>query len=326
MSDSLRPDRPSACIHIGLPKAASTTLQRHLFADHSKLEFLGKGWGPTAYRTPTIEGIIKNLPHPQSDRTLDEWKQSVEEVSRPGLVAGRLTVASREGLCFGGYERQERLAQNIERVFGPSKIIFVARHPLRLLESEYLQRLGGNNLKYARDRRRLTGYFTVDDWLSWNWNKKTKGRFSLLLSQQILEAHVAVFGRANVGVFLFEQLQRDPEAFIAGICDFMGVDPVEGVHLSAAKHAHRRLAASSVERLKGVYRSPWRRFRFRRSSKKEREKMLGISGLKVPTKGEKASVELPTVWKDRIEDFAREECRYLRREWGLPVDELGYPL
>ena len=325
MSDPLRPDRPSACLHIGLPKAASTMLQRHLFAKHTEIDFLGKS-GPARYRTLTIKEIIKNLARPQSDRTLDEWKQSVEEVSRPGSIAGRLTVASSESLCAGGYKHQEQLARNIEHVFGASRIIFIARHPVRLLESQYFQKLRQNNEGFAHNRGMLTGYFSIDDWLSQEWSHEFKGRFRLLLSHQILEAHVAAVGKANVGVFLFEQLQQDPEDFIAGICDFMGIDPVEGVRLAAAKHAHQRMAASSVERLKAVYRSPWHRFRFRRSSSKERRKMLGIGRFEVLSKGEKASVDLPTVWNDRIEDFAREGCQYLKREWGRPLDELGYPL
>ena len=274
-----------------------------------------------------MRGIIKDLANPQSDRTLNEWQRSVKDAARAGSAAGRLTVASSENLCNWGSKRHEQLARNIEHVFGPSRIIFIVRHPVRVLESQYFQMLRKHNVRNARNRhwRRRTGYFTIDDWLGREWNKGT-GLSSLLLSQQILEAHVAAVGKANVGVFLFEQLQQDPEAFIEGICDFMGVDPLEGVRLAAAEHANQRMAASSVERLKDVHRSPWRRFRFRRSSSKERSKMLEIGRFEVPTKGERASVELSTVWKDRIEGFAREGCQYLKREWGLPVDELGYPL
>ncbi len=83
MSNTLQRDRPPACIHIGLPKAASTTLQQHLFANHSEIDFLGQN-RPILYRTPMIREIVRKLSIRQSDQTLDEWERSVEEVRRAG--------------------------------------------------------------------------------------------------------------------------------------------------------------------------------------------------------------------------------------------------
>ena len=325
MSNRVRPDRPSACIHIGLSKAASTTLQWYLFGKHSELEYLGKGQGDR-YRTPAIARIIKKVPRRQTERTLDQWSRWVAELAQPALDRGRVLLASREGLAHGGYERQKRLAKNIERVFGPSKIILVVRHPIRFVESTYLQLLRGHNIRRAHKRYRPAGYFTVDDWLTQQWDRPTKGDLRVLQSQQILEPHLAAFGRENVGVFLFEQLQKDPAAFISAVCDFIGIDPAEGVRLAAGEHAHPRISTDDVERLKEVYRSPWRRLQFRWGSPGKRRKMLGITRKRNLTKAQLASVELPTVWKSRIEDFVREDCRYLRGKWGLPVDEAGYPL
>ena len=125
MNNPPRQNRPEVCIHIGLPKAASTTLQEHLFAKHPELEFLNES-GSNLYRPTMMREIIVNLTQPQSDRTLDEWKQSVEEVSRAGSIPERTVVASREGLCVGGHKNQEQLARNIKHVFGPSRIIFIA--------------------------------------------------------------------------------------------------------------------------------------------------------------------------------------------------------
>ena len=46
----------------------------------------------------------------------------------------------------------------------------------------------------------------------------------------------------------------------------------------------------------------------------------------MPTNGEPATVEIPEVWRSRIEDLVRDDCNYLRQEFGLPVNEAGYPI
>jgi len=310
------------CIHLGLPKAASTTLQQHLFATHSQIEFLGKGVndGSESFKNPIFKTIAWDLPSCSNDAILETWRRSVSEIIEPALQSGRVPVLSDEVLAASN---QTRLAMNIERVFGPSKVILIVRHPLRWVESYYIQRLVNRNLS---KNRRPVGYVTLEDWITQNWNHEGRGLLKQLLSRNFLEPYVTRLGKQNVGVFMFEHLQSDPQGFIEAMCEFIGVDPVEGVRHAANKHRNVRSRHDFVEGIKLIHRSPKLTRLFRSASRRDRSRMIGIGRDLMSTKGARATVEIPGCWRARIEDLVRDDCNYLRQEFGLPVDEAGYPV
>ncbi len=308
------------CIHLGLAKAASTTLQHHLFTKHSQIEFLGRGVD-NGFVKPFVKEISWQLPSCANDSTLEMWRRSVSEIITPAIESGRVPVFSQEKLSMAF--DNARLAMNIERVFGPSKVFLVVRHPLRWVESRYIQSLEGSNL----DKGKLpAGYFTIEDFITQSWNQEVKGHLKCLMSRKILEPYVAQFGKQNVGVFMFEHLQSDPQGFIEAICEFIGVNPVEGVQNVTNEHKNPRIKRNTVEQLKMIHHSPALTRIFQQATHKERKRMVGISRDLIPTKGERATVEIPGCWRARIEDLVRDDCNYLRQEFGLPVGEAGYPI
>ena len=66
------------------------------------------------------------------------------------MRSGLVPVLSRPRLAFSDHSK---LAVNIERVFGPSKIIVVVRHPLRWIESLYLHRLKMDTINIKEQRK-----------------------------------------------------------------------------------------------------------------------------------------------------------------------------
>ncbi len=305
------------CIHLGLPKAASSTLKFSLFAAHSQIEYLGIDYYGPRYGESLMKTISNKLPCCKDDATLEMWRRAVIEVTAPALLNGRVPVMSREGL--GGFSHT-RLAMNIERVFGAAKVILVVRHPVRWMESFYFEVLMRKNSKI----KNTSNYVSFEKWISKNVNRPGWPRRALLF-RDVLEPYVARLGKENVGVFLFEHLQSDPQRFFRTMCEFIGVDPDEGVRCTAGQHLHKRITREKVERIKMINQSPELTRIFRQASRKDRGQMLK-SGHESPMKGEPATVEIPEVWRSRIEDRTREHCKYLRQEFGLPVDEAGYPI
>ena len=51
-------NRRQCCVHIGLPKTATTTLQRELFPAHRQLEYLGKVPGEKEYFDSQIGAVL----------------------------------------------------------------------------------------------------------------------------------------------------------------------------------------------------------------------------------------------------------------------------
>ncbi|MDA9983275.1 sulfotransferase domain-containing protein [Gammaproteobacteria bacterium] len=302
-------------IHLGLPKAASTTLQEHLFAKHSQIEYLGKG-----HSWPEFTKLINS----DQDVSFEMLRCTVDKIAEPAMRNGRVPVLSRPKLVYCNHSQ---LAINIERAFGPCKIILVVRHPVRWIESLYLERLRANNIRPNRIPPKLTGYFTLESYLEHIFSQKNKSRLKCVMSRSILEPYVMHLGKQNVRVFMLEQLQSDPQSFIAAISRFIGVDPTEGIRCAAGKREHKRLTHNQVERIKEIHRSPDFTKSLRLAKLPDRCRMLGPKNRhQLPAEHELATVEFPERWKTQIEDLARDDCNYLRQEWGLPVDEAGYPL
>jgi hypothetical protein len=42
--------------------------------------------------------------------------------------------------------------------------------------------------------------------------------------------------------------------------------------------------------------------------------------------GPKAQVEIPDPWQKKINDFTRQGNQWIAEQWGLPLQEYGYPL
>ena len=304
------------CIHIGLPKAASKTLQTQLFAKHSQIKYARGGW-------PFGEGAV--------DRMLNRFANQAVE---PAKVDGMVPVISSEVLVFTNHTR---LAMNVENLIGPSKTLLVVRHPLRWIESFYLQLIknsylmplsligGGPKGLQGEAKRR----FKLEEYLDRCWHQDGKGPLKCLMSKNILEPYVERFGCRNVGVFMFEHLESDPKAFFEAVCSFVGVDPVEGLDRFKEKHVNRRMSGRQLEDVVVNASSGALAEYFRSAPSEEQKRLFGSMIRSVYASShsdhEAANIEFPDHWKAQIEDLVRDDCNYLHQKWGLPVKEAGYP-
>ena len=98
----------------------------------------------------------------------------------------------------------------------------------------------------------------------------------LPLKSFLAPPYVARFGKQSVGVFMFEHLESYPQGFIEAICEFIGVDPVEGVLHAADKRANPRITRDSVERIKLIHRSRAYTKLFRLGTRRDRSRMARI--------------------------------------------------
>ena len=313
------------CIHVGLPKTATTMLQVDLFPHHSQLDYLGKFCERRSmFRDSAVRAIIMDIARgnvfkPDLDRCRSRFAESIG----PAAMAGKVPLWSSEDLTGGALRRRRARAENFRAVFGDCRVIITLRHPLRLMESMYLYKLRDANLGAGRQLGSAPRYFGIDQWLREGWNRPEKGALAHLEYARTIEILAGVFGRDAIGIFLFEQLVEDAQRFLRSLCGFIGIDPAEGIRLTAGKRQNDRLTAAQLDRIKAIEHSVLRSTAFRFAPKALRERMLGRRGANGSSP---ARAQVSPEWRERIVELTRPGNRRLVEQWKVPLDRYDYPL
>jgi hypothetical protein len=298
-------------LHIGFNKAGSTTLQRGLFARHSQVVSLGE---PFKQRYPDANRAMFNAiescnrdPARRTRFDLD-LSRSLWQKTLASVEPGKIPVYSKETLtrpdCYQT-PGDPCLPGRLRALVGPARIIIMARHQIRLLESLYITRTKGHY------------YQSPEKWFEANG----AGSVRMFSYHAVARSYAEAFGRENVGVFLLEDLTNDIESFARRLCDFIGIDSEEGATLLKSQHfnsrtSHRTHIYSRLRkrlgpniRLSRFVSEPIRNafFRF-------------MSG------GRRVEISLPAQWQAEMESYYRGDNRQLAADWGLQLEKYGYPL
>jgi len=316
------------CIHVGLPKTATTMLRTHLFPHHPQIEYLGKFSGQRyVFRDAAVRTIIMNLARGRVfNPDLERCRRLFLDSVAPALQTGRMPLLSSEDLSAGGPRRRRARARNLRAVFGDCRVILTLRHPARFVESMYLYKLKEAHFGARRRLGNAPRYFEIDEWLSNEWRRPEKGALAHLEYAQTIEILGSVFGEKSVGVFLFEQLVEDADKFVESLCRFIGVDPEKGVRLAAGKRENNRLTTAQIDRIKTTEKSLLRSTLFRFSPRTLRQRILGPRVTKGGPAAPAARVRIPAHWQERFVELTRAGNRRLMERWNLPLDRYGYPL
>ena len=323
-------DATETFIHAGLPRTGTTTLQTHLFARHTQVHYLGvfKGKlarerppidrssrGLTLFRDAQVESLMNELlfdgaASPDLERSKELWRRISDEA--PTLRK----VWSWEGLGTDIAEKREARAANLARVIGPAKVLITLRHPVRLLESTYFQILRRNN---NRDNnpgwKGAVWYQPIDEWLDKHWGGELEPILDYARTVEIFRRH---FGRDAVHVLLYEDLARDPAAYVAEVCRVAGIDAEEGVQRTAGKREHST-SKRLVETVKRVRGKP---LGFLRAKVAVALELRGWG----PRDPGHAAASLDESRRQRVAERTRDGNRRLNDELGLDLARFDYPL
>jgi hypothetical protein len=317
-------------IHAGLPRTGTTTLQTHLFARHTQIRYLGVFKGrlarskpaigrssheQTLFRDSQVEALMNELVFeraatPDLDRARELWR---------GICAGAPAarkVWSWEGLATDTFEKREARAANLARVLGPANVLITLRHPVTLLESTYFQILRrNNNHDHKPGWRGTVWYQPIGEWLDHHWSGELEPILDYARTVEIYRRH---FGAGSVRVMLFEDLARNPGAYVTEVCRLAGVDVQEGMHRTAG-----RLENATSSRLVETVRR-WRDLPLGFLMTKLAVSMELRGWLRSdPT--ERAPV-LDERGRRRVAERTRDGNRRLRDELGLDLARYDYPM
>ncbi len=320
------------CIHIGLSKTATTSLQNRFFPGHPEIEYLGK-YNPGALHVrPKFynDAATKIFEHIQR-RPIDveeagALRRLLNEKILPHLDLDKLLVISSEGISSGLMASRMRRANNFKSIFGDCKILIVLREPLDLMESLYFQKLKESVLRKRGLWSRDNIYFSIEEWFGRFWKNELAGPLWHLDYYHTIKAYAEIFGDENVGVFLYEQLKENPSGFLRGICSFAGISADASVDILGSRQHNVRWNKEHLNRLREIQSSFIHSLIFRFYSRDGRKSALGLVDTENLTNSKKAEAEIPDCWKTRICEYVSPGNRILRDRWNLPLDKYNYPL
>ena len=326
---------PNCCLHIGLPKTATTTLQMGMFARHSDVDYLGTYTNSASFRPNQCrdqhvaqlmnELIWDNYDKPDFSLCRDLYAQAVQ----PSKDGGRVAVFSWESLLENRHGVMQKRAEHLREIFGPCRVMAMVRHPLKLIQSLYLQLLKRDNVGGRARVGRRPHYQPFGRWIESNWNKPGEAPKIHLEYATSINVFANVFGQENVGVFVFEELIADPRAYYTSICNFAGINASEGVAYVSGQRENPRWSHEQLRFLREIKSSWFKSLAFQFSTRPMRCKMLRLppDNKGIPAKGRRgAQLALEDKLKQQILDKTREGNQRLMETWSLPLDKFNYPI
>lgn len=183
-------------LHIGMPKTASTWLQRHVFPGLSGFTY--------GNQDPTVARLVGALLHtPDDEFDPGPFRSVVAEYDANGA---RLLV-SHEGLSGDLWSRghgrgPERYARRLAAVLPGADILVVLRNQPEMLVALYAQYVNeGGTSSFAR--------FLSGEHVGPGFD------FDALEYDALVETYQGRFGVDRVWVFPYERLRADPASFLA---------------------------------------------------------------------------------------------------------------
>ena len=309
-------------VHVGYPKTATTTFQKHVFPNHPEIEYLGKFIPSYRYKDERLYPAIDRL------MTVDESRYEGVVSLRELIDACReqcskqVMLISSESFVHVTAVDLGLVAQRVNAAFSPCKIIITIREQLDIIRSFYDRH--GRFAQYLflakSEAERLRLPLSIDEWLKYASHAYYKNFLATLHYHEIIQNYIRLFGRDNVGVFLFEEFTQDRVSYLKRLCAYLGVDHVTALQLVDGRHELPNLTRRQL--LYYQFMSKFGpNFKFEQSS-------AGSLGLiqRFLNDSPRARIEISAEWIEKLRLSYKGGNRALVDDLDLPLLRFGYCL
>jgi len=293
-------------LHVGLPKTATTALQRHLFAKLPGTRSIGKPDPPK----PLKKALRRLIGESDGEASRSDL-ECIRAALRPPRPDGSTTILSHEGLTSTRHELRDadrflrekgfrvqrvRVARRLREACDvAAQVLFTVREQCGWLLSLYgdlvlREGLTAGFEAWVEAGLDDLGNFSGDPDFHW-----------------LVDVYAAEFGAENVHVMPFEDLRANPRRFAAGVAAAGGLD--EGELLRRISGLPR--VKTSGELRQGAFHFPSRHTKDRRAP--------GHASPEIP-------VEFPSALREKVRDRCRAGNRRLVERVGAALDEHDYAL
>lgn len=302
-------------VHVGYPKTATTTFQKHVFPHHPEIDYLGKFIPGHRYRDERLFPAIDSLM--TADECCYEGVAELREIIEQyrSRCTRKVMLLSSESFIHVTATDLGLVAQRVRAAFEPCKIIITIREQRDMIRSFYGMhgRFGQYLFITKSETERLRFPLSVEDWLKYEFRAYNQNLLSTLHYYEIIKYYCKLFGEQNIGIFLFEEFVKDKNDYTKKLCHFLGIDHTTAVRLAVGRH---ELPNSSRREL-GSYKI-LSRIALQSSSREPAfiPEFLGRSP--------KARVEISNAWQDKLKELYAKGNQALARELEVPLERFGY--
>jgi len=288
-------------LHPGMVKTATSTLQRHVFAHHNEIRYLG-----LPAPEPELEWAIRHVC--QADSTLFEPErlQAVLAGGLAGAAPGTRPLISYENFALHESKDKGLVADRLAALFPNGRILFTIRRQEDLVTSWYLTKL--------RTRIKRKAFIPFEEWY-WTAAREPWGSIlDDLRYHETIRCYEDRFGVENVTVLTFESFVRDPAVFLRSVASFLEVDAGAFAALIDGKRENVAMSARFL--------AFWRRASpfLPRKLVRKWSRRLTFDG------GPKARITLPPAIREDIRGRVAVANAALAASRGLDLAGCGYTL
>ncbi len=306
-------------VHIGFPKTGTTTKQKHLFAKHSQVRFLGKPYG--------MDSLRKEIANLVMQESLTYDPTPLKTIFRDALVdtpqtapEKKLLLLSDEILVSASKARDKGVVANrIKEIFHPCKILVTIRNQMDIVKSAYVN--GGLYFRHVPEKYRHY-VMSFQEWLDIDQSKYHGSFVENVKYIETIDFYATLFGSENICVLLFEEFLQDKKNYVKKLSAFLGIDETEAYNLLAEAHENKRLDKAELD------------------SRKIRSKFGSIGTLPVFSHmaallgklkhstgtTDKSSSQIPKEHHQKLIQTYSPGNRQLIEKYKLPLEQYDYPL
>lgn len=197
---------PKTIIHIGLPKCASTFLQKNIFPLYAGVNHNSSN----AIRTVVARYIDDSIKESEAKKTISSLIKNNEKY-----------ILSKESFCGTHstmYVDYKQNLQKIETLFPTAKAIIIIRKQSDFLQSLYNQAIRKGITKSAKKflcLEKLQPLTTTN--IKTNLKNTQHVNFRCLNYNNLIKSYQKAYGKNNILVLPMELLQQEPSTFIEKI-------------------------------------------------------------------------------------------------------------
>jgi len=237
-------------IHVGYPKAGSSSLQHNVFRNHPHLQLISgiRDVGPEGIN---MGGLFKPVHENVNDPCLPAVRSGCNHQIRPRIAYSRKPVISEEAFTSNRVPVC-KVADRLYTLFPNADIIVVIRRQQEVLRSLY-----DMYPFMPGDKNRIPVRFS--NWLDGQLENSEEGIAGSLKYGSVVEWYKKLFGWSKVHVLLFEGIFEEQWETVR-LASILGLKPddvmkrlASGARNDASIHAFRNLA----RRINGRFHLSW---------------------------------------------------------------------
>lgn len=307
-------------VHLGYPKTATTTFQQHVFPYHPEICYLGKLIPGFRYLDPRLFPLLDDMMTADSlsfrgvELARDAMSRHLQHCDRSALLISSESFLHVTATDLGV------VAERLRAAFSPCKVLITIREQRSMLRSFYglHGRFGQYIFVTKPETEPLKLPLAMDYWLDVCFRAYHRNLPALLCYDRVVKRYQDLLGQENVGVFLFEELTRDPKTYVEQIAEFMGIEAAPMYALLGGHHEHQRMTRAEL--------LSWHvgRFLWSRSSQDTMQRRIQSRWHRWLGRRAPVDDKLPLSWEPRLRELYGPSNNALSGLIGRDLGGFGY--